>query len=167
MRSFKIALVANNIGNKQIVTLLIILILSITIINQQFTNALLDIYFNIKSVPIFNSFEEVCNNKEISVKTTTSNIHGNSLDEVCKKDVKNLSNFETINDFPNSFMKEEILLDVLRGRTVFIAPSLLSQRFQAIYEVKNHLEYPDRRNPSLLCYTIIKNLTNSNEIYFL
>ena len=94
--SHKKALVESQNINKQIISLLIILILSIFFINQQFSNALFDIYFNIKSEPIFNTFQQVCNNQEISVKTTLLNTYGKSLDQVCNLEMEKRSNFEVL-----------------------------------------------------------------------
>ena len=156
----------NEIKHKLIIFLLIMLLLSILIINQQFTNALLDIYFNVKSVPIFNTFGEVCRNQKISVKTTKRNVQGNSLDKVCDQDVKNRSNFIIMNTMYD-FLAEEILLDVIKGKTVLISMSYLSLSLREIFELNNHITYPeDKRNQALLCFAIPKNQTYYDQIYY-
>ena len=113
----------NNSKNKLIIILLTISMLSILIITQQFSNALLDIYFNIKSMPIFNSFEEVCNNQEIFIRTTIFNTHLNGLDKVCNQELGKRSNFKIAKKWFNSLFNEEILLDVIQGKSVSNFPN--------------------------------------------
>ena len=148
-------------------TLIITMIFSVLIINQQFSNALLDIYFNVRSVSIFNTFHEVCNNQKITVKTTIFNTFENSLDEVCNFKVEERSNFE-IHDSLLNFLDEKNLPDVINGKTVLIHNSVLSQMFQDIYELKNQISNPDdKRNPSLFCFIVYKYLEYRDKFYFL
>ena len=142
---YKLVQGLNKTKNKLIIILLVILIQSILIINQQLTNSLLDIYFNIKTLSLFNNFEEICNNRDISVKTTIFNTQLNSDDKVCNHDLEKRTNFEIVDSWKNLLFNEKILLDVINGKSVLIAPSYLSQNIQRIYELKNHIIFPDDR----------------------
>ena len=167
LMSYENILKLSRTNKHMILILLIILLFSILIINQQFNNALLDIYFLVKPLPMVNSFYEVCNNLGYSVKTTVANTFANRLDEVCNLEVKKRPNFEIVYAWTD-FINEEILLDVINGKTVLISHSSLSKNFKEIFELKTHIISPDDgRNPTLLCYIIDKNLPNWNQFYFL
>ena len=154
--------------NKNIIfILLIILLFSILIINQNFTNALLDIYFLVKPEPTVKSFQEVCNNQDYFVRTTAINVFAKILDEVCKLEVEKRSNFEIFETWAD-LINEEILLDVINGKTVLISPSSLSPKLMEIFELKNYITSPDdERKLSLLCNFNNENIPYFNKFYFL
>ena len=136
--------------NKLIIILLIIVILSTLIINQQFSNSLLDVYFNVRSVPKFNSFGEVCNNQEITVKFDKINALYR-LDKICNQEVRKKSNFEIIDG--NGLANYRSLINVIEGRTVFIYNSFQSQELELIHELKNHITIADDKK--IFLYSVI------------
>ena len=163
LNSYKKSEGVNEIRNQSLNTLLIILILSLTIINQQLTNSLLDIYFNVKSIPIFNTFDEVCKNQKVLVKTTLLN----RLDQICNLEVRKRKNFEELSRW-TQFLDDKILLDVINGNTVLISTSSLSQILRNINELKSHIIHPDDKKDSILsCYKIMKELPYHDKLYFL
>ena len=149
-------------------TLLVIWILGLFFITQEFTNLLLDIYFNVKSGPIINSAEELCNNQDISVKTTLFRME--ALITLCPtKLIKNLLPRIKVFESWSVFLgNQQNLIDVIEGKAIILIDSSTRPLFSKMMELQHILINPDNKYWSVYTsFIIIKIHKYAKLIYYL
>ena len=150
------------------ITLLIIWMLSLFFMSQEFTNLLLDTYFNIKSGPIINSADELCNKQEISVKTTLFRME--ALSTICSQRlIENLlPRIKVFQSWAEFLSDQKNLMEVIEGKAIILCESSIRQLFSQMNELRNILINPDNKYWSVYTsFIVIKIHKYAKLIYYL
>ena len=137
----------NRSKNVTLIILLVIWLQSASILSKAFSGLLLNTYFNVKSVPIVNSLEDIINNQDINVAINLSSLKKNIQDTNLfdQKTEKHLysrvSKYQDQVDYISNYYKfgfifvhDKLLEDVIMGKTVMIVHSLLRNRYFNYYK---------------------------------
>ena len=138
-----------------ILAMLIIWLFSTLILTQQLKNLLLDIYFIVKTAPLLNSAEDICNNQDLILKTSEETILDFKELDLChfnskqwEKFIKKVKYLESWNDL--LLNDHKTLQEVINGRNFIMCNTYERQSISQIYEMKNHFYNPDNRYQSVI-----------------
>ena len=149
--------------------------MSASILSKAFCGVLLNTYFNVKSVPIVNSLQDIIDNQDINIATDNgyfrSTLKGNNLAsyEVTNDLVKRILKYQQHVNYKNGFftnamINDNLLADLIMGKTVLITLSIYRDRFMHHYKYyQGHISVAeDRRFTMRQIYFMVKRDLNYN-----
>ena len=116
------------------VLLILIWIISSAIVVKAFTINLLKSYFNVKSVPIVNSLDDIYNNKELILYSELNSIRKlNNSFEFDSRKIQDLLNRSIIDNIQSN-QPGQFLSKVINGKIVILRNTLIIEQITEIWK---------------------------------
>ena len=108
----------------KILILVIIWVMSLSILTKALTGNLLNIYFNVKSVPIVNTLEDIYKNKELLLKSNYDTLNALYLNKLLDRGRAEELFKRTIHIQHTGQIRTELLFKLIEGKIVMMENSL-------------------------------------------
>ena len=122
----------NKLSMVALTILLVVWLQSASILSKAFTGILLNTYFNIKTFPIVDNIHDIFASKDISIAIGNDWFYSHSLPSFNRSEQKLIR--KHIKKYIN-VLDEQVLVDVIMGRTVIMCTSTKRDEFYLKYRL--------------------------------